>query len=433
MKFFIKTYGCQMNVLDSDKLGGILSSLGHEPARCERDANLILLNTCSVREGAAEKVFAELGRLRPLKRGRDVILGVVGCVAQQEGEAIFRRAPFVDLVMGPRAIRHLPHILESALREKALDTTLYGDSVLFPPELIHRTCPSKAYVTVMEGCDKRCTFCIVPSTRGREVCRPLADILEECRRALGEGYIEVELLGQNVNCWREGKSGFADLLDAVSLLPGLGRLRFTTSHPRHFPLAAADLMAERPVLCPYLHLPVQAGSDRILKLMRRQYDRSWYLDLVAAVRGRVPHLALSTDIIVGFPTESEEDFEETLDILRRVEYDQLFSFRYSPRPGTPAASMEGAVPEEVSRMRHQRLLLEHAPVQARRYAAYVGKVVEVLVEGPSARGNTWAGRTPCNKVVNFPAGSPPKPGTLVAVRIVRAGTHSLRGELSAAS
>jgi tRNA-2-methylthio-N6-dimethylallyladenosine synthase len=429
MKFFIKTYGCQMNVLDSDKIGGILSSLGYEPAAGAREADLILLNTCSVREGAASKVFAELGRLRPLKRRGDVILGVVGCVAQQEGEAIFQRAPYVDLVMGPRAIQHLPELLQQARDSRALDTTFYEDSVLFPDRLIARTHTAKAFITVMEGCDKQCAFCIVPTTRGREVCRPLADILVEARRALDQGYIEVELLGQNVNCWKEGKSGFVDLLDAVSLLPGLKRLRFTTSHPRHFPLAAADLMAARPVLCPYLHLPVQAGSDRILKLMRRQYDRGWYLDLISAVRERVPHVALSTDIIVGFPAESEADFEDTLDVVRRVEYDQIFSFRYSPRPGTPAASMGEAVPEETARMRHQRLLQEQAPIQARRYRAFAGRVMELLVEGPSAREGTWAGRTPCNKVVNFGAPLPPKPGTLVTVRVTRSSQNSLQGEL----
>ncbi len=285
----------------------------------------------------------------------------------------------------------------------------------------------KAFVTVMEGCNKRCAFCIVPSTRGAEIYRPLGSVLDEAKRAVDAGYMEIELLGQNVNCWKEGKKGFADLLAAVSDVEGVRRLRFTTSHPRHFPLAAADLMAERENLCPYLHLPLQSGSSRILKAMRRQYDKAWYLGLVGAIRARVPEIALSTDVIVGFPGETEEDFEETLGVVRAAEYDTMFSFRYSLRPGTPATGLE-LVPEEVSRERHQRLLDVQAPLQARRFKASVGKTLEVLVEGRSKRGTEWMGRSRDNKVVNFTAPREPRVNRFVQVAITRAGINSLTGE-----
>lgn len=428
MRYFIKTWGCQMNVLDSDKMAGLLAGMGYEPAEGERDADVILLNTCSVREGPQNKVFTELGRLRKLKEEREVVLGLVGCVAQQEKEQVFRRAPYVDLVMGPRGIKHLPELIAQARRQKAIDTEFHEDSVLFPDRQIARSLPTKAYVTVMEGCNKKCAFCIVPQTRGAEVCRPLQDVVEEASRAVESGYLEVELLGQNVNCWKHGRQRFPDLLSAVSDVPGLKRLRFTTSHPRHFPLAAADLMAERENLMPYLHLPVQAGADRILKLMRRQYDRAWYLELTAQIRERVPAIAFSSDVIVGFPTETEEEFQDTLDVVRRVQFDTLFSFRYSSRPGTPAAEME-PVPSAVARERHQRLLDLQLEIQTRRFAAHEGRTVEVLVEGESRRGKQFSGRSPDNKVVNFTSPSPVAVNTLVPVRITASRVNSLLGEV----
>ncbi len=427
MKYLIKTWGCQMNALDSDKMAGLLQSLGYEATAEEDKADVILLNTCSVREGPENKVFTELGRLRPLKEHRSVILGLVGCVAQQEKAEVFRRAPYVDLVMGPRGVKHLPELLLQARYQHAMDTDFHDDSILFPDRFIARSHPTKAYITVMEGCNKQCTFCIVPATRGREVCRPLSDILEEARRAVDEGYLEVELLGQNVNCWKDGRHEFADLLAAVSDLPGVKRLRFTTSHPRHFPLAAADLMAERANLCPYLHLPVQAGSDAVLKAMRRQYDQAWYLGLICQIRARVPEIAFSSDVIVGFPGETEEDFEQTLDVVRQAEYDTLFSFRFSPRPGTPAEGME-PVPEEVARERHQRLLDLQLEIQTRRFAAAVGRTVEVLVEGPSKKGGQFMGRSPDNKVVNFTSARPAATNTLVQVNITRSHVNSLLGQ-----
>lgn len=429
-KFLIKTWGCQMNVLDSDKLAGTLISLGYEPTVDENEAEVILLNTCSVRQGPENKVFTELGRLKTLKANQLRVLGVVGCVAQQEKQAIFERAPYVDLVMGPRGIRHLPELLNQARYQHALETEFRDDSILYPDQLIHRTHATKASITVMEGCNKRCTFCIVPTTRGREVCRPLESILREVRHAVDVGYKEIELLGQNVNCWKYGEERFDSLLSAVSDMPGVKRVRFTTSHPRHFPLAAADLMSERDNICPYLHLPVQAGSSRILKLMRRQYDKQWYLDLVGQIRERVPHIVFSTDVIVGFPTESEEDFEETLDVVRRVEYDTMFSFRYSKRPDTPAAGMGEQVPDDVARARHQRLLDLQAGIQARRFEACVGKTMEILVEGRSKKGTEWTGRAPDNKVVNFTSPVEPAINSLVDVKITASHVNSLFGELA---
>lgn len=426
MKYFIKTWGCQMNVLDSDKMAGILLGLGYTPAKEVKDADVVLFNTCSVREGPENKVFTELGRLKALKKRKNVVIGLVGCVAQQEKERIFKRAPFVDLVMGPGSVGRLPGLLAQAQRRNAIDTHFYDDSILFPASSISRSLKTKAYVTVMEGCNKRCTYCIVPSTRGREVNRPLESILSEIRRAVDDGYREIELLGQNVNCWKHGGKAFTDLLAAAGDVPGVKRLRFTTSHPRHFPLAAADLMAERENICPYLHLPVQAGSDRILKAMRRQYDRAWYLDLVEEIRKRVAGIALSSDFIVGFPGETEADFEDTLDVVRRVEYDTLFSFRYSPRPGTPASKMD-AVDAVVARERHQRLLNLQRKIQARRFAAYTGRVVEVLNEGESKRGGQFMGRTECNKVVNFTAESRPAVNSFAMVLITRASVNSLGG------
>jgi len=428
MKYLIKTWGCQMNVLDSDKMAGILEAQGYTPAAREEEADLILLNTCSVREGPENKVFTELGRLRSLKDRRGLILGLAGCVAQQEKAEVFRRAPWVDLVVGPRGVPHLAELVRQArLQGRALDTEFHADSVLFDDRLIARSSPTKAYVTVMEGCNKKCAFCIVPATRGAEVYRPLASILEEVRRAVDRGYAGVELLGQNVNCWKEGRNlRFPDLLAAVSDLPGVRRLRFTTSHPRHFPLAAADLMAERSNLCPYLHLPVQAGSDRILKAMRRQYDRAFYLDLVAEIRKRVPAIALSGDVIVGFPGETEEDFQQTLDLVKETRYDTLFSFVFSPRPGTPAARLE-PVPRAAAKERHQRLLDLQLAIQTERFAAFVGKTVEVLVEGESKKGGQYSGRAPDNKVVNFTADRPVAVGDFIEVEVTRSNVNSLLG------
>ena len=428
-KYFVKTWGCQMNVLDGDKIASLLEELGYEKADKLEDANVILLNTCSVREGPEDKVFAELSRLKKLKKKNLEILGVAGCVAQQEKNAVFERAPYVDIVMGPRSLSHLPELLRQARDQRAMETSDKEDSLLFPPDILRRSHPTKASVTVMEGCNKRCSYCIVPETRGREVCRPIGSILEEVSVAVDRGYSEIELLGQNVNCWKHGGEEFTDLLDKVSSVAGVKRLKFMTSHPKHFPLEAAKLMAERDNICSFLHLPLQAGSSRILKLMRRQYDRKFYTDLVAGIKAAVPGIVLSTDIIVAFPSETEDEFEESLECLREIRFDSVFSFRYSPRPGTPAAEME-PVPEIVARERHQRLMALQLGIQTHDHARFVGNTVEVLVEGVSKRGGQYMGRIPETIVVNFTSDKSLKVNSYHRVEILKSHPHSLEGRLA---
>lgn len=428
-KYFVKTWGCQMNVLDGDKIASLLEELGYEKADKLEDANVILLNTCSVREGPEDKVFAELSRLKKLKKKNLEILGVAGCVAQQEKNAVFERAPYVDIVMGPRSLSHLPELLRQARDQRAMETSEKEDSLLFPPDILRRSHPTKASVTVMEGCNKRCSYCIVPETRGREVCRPIGSILEEISVAVERGYSEIELLGQNVNCWKHGNEDFTDLLDKASSVAGVKRLKFMTSHPKHFPLEAAKLMAERENICNFLHLPLQAGSSRILKLMRRQYDRKFYTDLVAGIKATVPGIVLSTDIIVAFPSETEDEFEESLECLREIRFDSVFSFRYSPRPGTPAAEME-PVPEIVARERHQRLMALQLGIQTHDHARFVGNTVEVLVEGVSKRGGQYMGRIPETIVVNFTSDKALKVNNCHRVEILKSHPHSLEGRLA---
>jgi len=428
-KYFVKTWGCQMNVLDGDKIASLLEELGYEKADRLEDANVILLNTCSVREGPEDKVFAELSRLKKLKKKNLEILGVAGCVAQQEKNAVFERAPYVDIVMGPRSLSHLPELLRQARDQKAIETSEKEDSLLFPPDILRRSHPTKASITVMEGCNKKCSYCIVPETRGREVCRPISSILEEVSVAVDRGYSEIELLGQNVNCWKHGSEDFTDLLDKVSSVAGVRRLKFMTSHPKHFPLEAANLMAERENICNFLHLPLQAGSSRILKLMRRQYDREYYMDLVRSIKEAIPGIVLSTDLIVAFPSETEDEFEESLECLREVRFDSVFSFRYSPRPGTPAAAME-PVPEIIARERHQRLMALQLGIQTHDHSRFVGKTVEVLVEGVSKRGGQYMGRIPETIVVNFTSGRSLEVNSYQRVEILKSHPHSLEGKLA---
>jgi tRNA-2-methylthio-N6-dimethylallyladenosine synthase len=427
-KFFIKTWGCQMNVLDGDKIASLMESLGHEKTENIKDANIILLNTCSVREGPENKVFSELARLKPLKEKNLEILGIVGCVAQQEKAVIFKRAPYVDLVMGPRSLMHLPELLEQAKTQKTIETSDAEDSLLFPPEILRRSHPTRASITVMEGCNKKCAFCIVPETRGREVYRPLDSILDEVKRSVDGGYKEIELLGQNVNCWKSGGKHFTNLLDEVSRTEGVKRIRFMTSYPKHFPVGAAKLMAERENVCPYLHLPLQAGSSRILKLMRRQYDQEFYLDLIKQIKEIVPGITLSTDIIVGFPTETEEDFAETIKCVETVGFDAIYSFRYSERPGTSAAEME-KVPESVARERHQRLFDLQFRVQSQRHRDLIGMTFEVLLEGVSKMGGQYMGRAANNIVVNFTSPHQLKVNEFYNVVVSESFGNSLKGEL----
>ena len=430
-RYLVETWGCQMNVHDSEKMAGLLASQGYMPASTEAEADLILLNTCSVREKAAQKVFDRLGRLRRLKRANpDLVIGVCGCVAQQEGAAIFRRAPWVDIVMGPRQIARLGAIVEEARRDgRSLSLARDDDPIVFPDAPAARPAGPRAYVTVMEGCNKGCTFCIVPFTRGREVYRPAAAIVREIEDLVARGFCEFELLGQNVNAWHEGSDDLAALLHQVDRIHGVRRLRFTTSHPGHLSRRIMDAMRDLPSVCNHLHLPAQSGSDRVLRAMRRGYTRERYLAKIRYLRAAVPDVALSTDLIVGYPGESEADFQETLGLLETAAFDQIYAFAYSPRPGTPAAAERDAVPDGVASDRLRRLLNRQDALLAARNAALVGRVFEVLIDGPSRMDKEIAkGRTRCNRIVHLPAGSADAHGFL-QVRITRAHAHSLTGEL----
>jgi len=436
-RYHIETWGCQMNVHDSEKLAGILEREGLVRAAGPADADVILLNTCSIREKAAEKVFSELGRLRPFKQDNpDVILGVCGCVAQQEGQAIFARAPFVDFVIGPRATGSLPGMLRRVRAgvpgsERLVDTEYRDDSITFPFEEIRREgeCPAKAFVTVIEGCNHRCTYCIVPTTRGREICREMDDVLEEVRSLAERGVIEIEFLGQTVNAYRDSRGNtLAELLGAAAQVQGVERIRFTTSHPAQMTERLMDAMAAAsPVVCPYLHLPVQSGSSSVLRSMRRGYDREGYLLKIAGLRRRIPEIALGTDIIVGFPTEGEAEFAETLSLIDEVRFDTVYSFTYSERPGTAALDLGNPVSEAEKTERLARLQSRQADIQAERNRRWIGREVSVLVATPNERhGGGWTGRTPENRIVHFQGRS--APGRSERVRVVESTPYSLRGE-----
>lgn len=435
-RYRILTWGCQMNVHDSEKLAGALEQAGYRSVAAGEDADVILLNTCSIREKAAEKVFSELGRLAPLKlRNPNLVLGVCGCVAQQEGSRIFERAPYVDLVVGPRATGSLPAAV-ARIRAGArgahhhVDTEYRRDSIEFPYDEIRREGigRGKAFVTIVEGCNHRCTYCIVPTTRGREICREMESILAEVRRLVERGVLEVEFLGQTVNAYRDGRGRtLADLLLRAAAIDGLRRIRFTTSHPAQMTEPLMDAMASaQPVVCPYLHLPLQSGSSRVLRAMRRGYDSEGYRRKIEGLRRRIPELAFGTDVIVGFPAESEHDFEQTLALLDEVEFDTVYSFTYSPRPGTVAAEGPDAIPPPVKLERLQRLHARQRSIQEGRMQRWVGREVEVLVEGPSYRNpQRWTGRTPENRVVTFRGPAPA--GTLQRIRISGASPFALRG------
>jgi len=433
---YIRTYGCQMNEYDSSRMADLMrEAYGLRLVTDPEDADVILMNTCSVREKAEEKVYSELGRYRKIKDRRpDLIIGVGGCVAQQEGERIQKRAPYVDVVFGPQTYHRLPEMVKHIRRDRVhLAMTEMPEIEKFDhlPQQ-QATAGVSAFVTIMEGCDKFCTFCVVPYTRGPEISRPVADILDECRSLLDAGMIELTLLGQNVNGYRgAGPDGeewdFTMLLYAVSRLPKLARLRFTTSHPIEMNEGLAEAFATIPQLMPYLHLPIQSGSDRMLKAMHRGHTRAQYLESIARVRHHRPDIALSSDFIVGFPGETDEDFAQTLSLAREVGFDSAFCFKYSPRPGTPAAKAEDSVPEAVKDARLQQLLALMREQARAAHAARVGKTLEVLVDKPGRNEGDLEGRTPDFKIVHF-AGHPRQIGSIMPVRITEAYGQSLRGE-----
>jgi tRNA-2-methylthio-N6-dimethylallyladenosine synthase len=437
-KVFIKTFGCQMNEYDSDKMADVLRAAeGYTPTADVEQADLILFNTCSVREKAQEKVFSDLGRVKHLK-ARGTLIGVGGCVASQEGEAIIERAPYVDLVFGPQTLHRLPEMLA----RRAADGRAQVD-ISFPEiEKFDHLPPARvegatAFVSIMEGCSKYCSYCVVPYTRGEEVSRPLDDVLTEVAGLAEQGVKEVTLLGQNVNAWRGTMGGtseiadFALLLELVAAIPGIARIRYTTSHPKEFTQRLIDAYARVPQLVGHVHLPVQHGSDRILAAMKRGYTSLEFKSTVRKLRAVRPDIQIGSDFIVGFPGETEDDFERTMALIDEVGFDASFSFVFSPRPGTPAASLADDTPQSVKLARLQQLQATIDANAARISAGLVGSVQRVLVEGRSRKdANELTGRTECNRSVNF--ASPPRLiGQVIDVTISAALSHSLRGEAAA--
>jgi tRNA-2-methylthio-N6-dimethylallyladenosine synthase len=440
-KVFIKTFGCQMNEYDSDKMVDVLRQAeGYEPTSDVDQADLILFNTCSVREKAQEKVFSDLGRVRHLKE-KGVLIGVGGCVASQEGAAIIQRAPYVDVVFGPQTLHRLPDLLQRRTSEQRAQVDISFPEIekfdnLPPPRAEGGT----AFVSIMEGCSKYCSYCVVPYTRGEEVSRPFDDVLAEVAGLVDQGVKEINLLGQNVNAYQgamgaDGSGPFADLallIEHVGQIAGVERIRYTTSHPNEFTQRLIDVYARVPQLVDHLHLPVQHGSDRILMAMKRGYTATEYKSTVRKLRAVRPGLRLSSDFIVGFPGETDEDFARMMKLIEEVGFDSSFSFIFSPRPGTPAASLHDDTPQAVKLERLQILqaAIEHHAQGISQ--SLVGTQQKLLVEGTSRKdANEWMGRTICNRKVNF-KGGPNLLGQLVDVWITEANPHSLRGEIRVA-
>ena len=439
-KVFIKTYGCQMNVYDSERMGEALAADGYRPTEVIEDADLILLNTCHIREKAAEKVYSALGRYRELKaerakQGRETMIGVAGCVAQAEGEEILRRAPDVDVVIGPQTYHRLPEALRKAKTGERVVDTEYAveDKFDYLPKKERGVRPKNvsAFLTVQEGCDKFCTFCVVPYTRGSEISRSTKQIVDEARRLAENGVREITLLGQNVNAWHGESSegadwGLGDLLFHLAEIEGIERLRYTTSHPRDMDDRLMQAHRDLPKLMPYLHLPVQAGSDRILKAMNRRHTAEEYLALIERIRAARPDIAMSGDFIVGFPGETEEDFQATLALVEKVRYAQAFSFKYSPRPGTPGAELGDQVPEAEKADRLQRLQAMLTRHQLEFAQSRVGMEMDILLEKPGRNAGQLIGRSPWLQSVVIDGGEA-EIGDLVRVRITDAATNSLAG------
>ncbi len=434
--FFIETFGCQMNVHDSEKVAGVMMSRGYRAAEDVDSADIIFYNTCSIREKAAQKVFSRLGQLKKQRHARLPVIGVLGCVAQQEGDAIFEQAPHVSLVCGSASYSKLPALLEELESGSRRVTGLsLATDECFETELTRRDNRFRAYVTIIEGCDKRCSFCVVPETRGPERSRASAALLAECRRLADEGFTEIQLLGQTVNSWRDpspARLTFAELLSRVAEIPGVRRVRFTTSHPRDFTPDIVQAIDAYPALCNHVHLPAQSGSSAVLARMGRTYSREAYLEKIGCIRSAKRDISISTDIIVGFCGETIEDFEETLSLLDEVGYDQVFSFKYSPRPKTAAGGWEDSVDDAEKSRRLAVLQERQRQIQLRRNEAKVGRVFEVLVEGFHARLGQAVGRTPENYIVNFP-GVPEWTGQYEAVWVTAAGPNSLVGERAGAA
>jgi tRNA-2-methylthio-N6-dimethylallyladenosine synthase len=429
--FYLETFGCQMNEHDSEKVAGVLLARGYKQVESVSAANVVLYNTCSIREKAAQKVFSRLGEFRFLQNDNQII-GVLGCVAQQEGEKIFTRAPWVSLVCGSASYRKLPQMLAQLEAGEKRVTGLDTDTEeTFETEVTRRDNPWRAYLTIIEGCDKACSYCVVPHTRGPERSRGSASILEEVRRLADGGYSEIQLLGQTVNSYADPtprRMRFSELLVAVAEVPGIRRVRFTTSHPRDFGKDIVEAMEAVPGICEHVHLPVQSGSTRVLNAMARTYTRDQYLEKVAMLRAATREISLTTDIIVGFPGETENDFEETLSLLDLAQYDGAFSFKYSPRPNTPSLKMEDGIPEGEKSRRLAILMERQREIQRANNEKLLGREFEVMVEGKSKKERQWSGHTSSNKVMNFTSSEQESLGDYVRVRVTAATPNSLVGE-----
>jgi len=424
--YFIETWGCQMNHHDSERLAGVLQHQHLREASSQTKADIVLLNTCSVREKPVRKILnkiEELARLDPRP-----IIGVCGCVAQQKGEALLETSAAVDFVLGPGQIGRMGEALQSIQQGKR--GVFVGFEDIGEVDRIFRKSTIRGMVTVIEGCDEYCTFCIVPYTRGHELSRPVDKIITEIESLAAAGIREIELLGQTINSYSCPETGkrLSDLLASAARIPGIERIRFITSHPRHFGEDLIQVLTENPKVSRYLHLPFQAGSDRILKRMNRKYTRRYYCELVERIRSSVPDINLSTDVIVGFPGETEEDFLETLDVLKELRFGQVFAFAFSPRPGTPAAKYSDPVDEKTQKDRLHRLFAMTDEISRQLNEELIGRTVPVLIDGFSRRSSAdWKGRGEDNRIINFPSTGREQPGDIVEVEILRATAHSLVG------
>ena len=428
--FFIETFGCQMNDHDSEKVAGVLQGRGYRPVQTPSQADVVLYNTCSIREKAAQKVFARLGDWKTLSDGK--IIGVLGCLAQQEGEEIFERAPWVSLVCGSASYRKLPELIEQLESGGRRVTGLDLDTdETFETDITRRDRLLSAYITIIEGCDYGCAYCVVPHTRGPERSRASEAVLAEAKRLAEVGYTEIQLLGQTVNSYRDpGPRGwrFVELLRAVADVLGIRRVRFTTSHPNDFTREIVQAIETVPAVCNHVHLPVQSGSSRVLQAMRRTYSREEYLEKIGWMRTASREISITSDIIIGFPGETGEDFEESLSLLEAAQYDAIFSFKYSPRPNTPAKDMADAVPEDEKSRRLAILNERQRQIQTARSEKLVGEVFEVHTDGHHPARGVWGGRTSCNRLVNFTSSRQSLLGEYIHVRISRASPNALFGE-----
>src|SRR5882724_3196720 len=429
--FFLETFGCQMNDHDSEKVAGVLLSRGYRQVESPDSASLILYNTCSIREKAAQKVFSRLGEYRT-KQAAGQVIGVLGCVAQQEGEDIFARAPWVSLVCGSASYRKLPELLARVEAGDQRVTGLDNDTdETFETPVTRRDNPWRAYLTIIEGCDKACAYCVVPFTRGPERSRASDSVLKEVRELAELGYSEVQLLGQTVNSYADPTSRrmrFSELLLAVAEVQGIRRVRFTTSHPSDFTPDIVEAIEREPKICDHVHLPVQSGSTRVLRAMQRTYSRDEYMKKIALIRAAGRPIAITTDIIVGFPGETESEFKETLSLLDEVQYDSMFSFKYSPRPNTPSLTMSDSISEKEKGRRLAVLQDRQREIQTAKHERLIGNRFEVLVSGKSRRENQWSGYTTSHRMINFASQERELLGTYVQVQVTGATPNSLVGE-----